>query len=101
MLPQLVEQPTGEATEHRGHHLEAHEVDRAQTVGVAGLCEAGLGTTDAFTRGEASADARQPPHERPQGAVHERLLELDLLEAGDALEGAQLRQPRLDGVGGA
>jgi hypothetical protein len=82
----------------RHDHLEAEEVDAAQVVGIARHGQAALGPADLLGAGEALADARQAQGEGPDGALEERLLELQLLER-PGLHGAELREARLDRVG--
>ena len=79
--------------------LEAHEVDGAQAVRVARLGQ--LATRCARRAAGEVSRVPMPDRRRIRGrSVRSmmRLLELDLLEAGDALERAQLGQAGLDGV---
>jgi hypothetical protein len=83
--------PVGDADEH----LDAHPVGQLQVARVAGHGQPLLGVIGRGGAAEPAAHPRKPGHERAQGALGERLLELEFLEVL-GLDRAELGQPGLD-----
>ena len=96
--PRIAEQDEQDAGDDAGRdRLDAQPVGDLHVAGVAGLREALLGSIGERARGDPRHRAGQARGERPDRAIEERRLELQLLEVlGRHL--AELREPGLERV---
>ena len=96
--PTIAEQEEEQdAADDRADGLDAEPVRDAQVAGVAGQRQALLGPLGEGARRDPRHAARQADRQRTQRPLHERRLELELLEVL-GLHRPELGQARLDGI---